>query len=312
MNAPTYNQPCRGGVEVLFKQTWARDVVDDYALSLGIGAQNNSLDEWDANWYTADVVGSNGPYTVRGCVGPFVEAGRLLAMERGAWLAPFGALSKSWWAYLNGLSKGARILFPPNWAGKFTYNGAAVEFPSGVWNYAGPWADELRWMNEFALRSLRGEIRWWAAFDAPHDGTYWYGTAQHFDHELGVKRISPMASEWKIGEAAPPYYESRYMRRLLDPVTFETAPGRYRVTLWYKGVVRGFGSSFVAYDWKRDTFDADVPARFSLEGDGYLHMILLEPIPAGGDQPPIEPPGYDPERFEFVLRDGRKGVVTIG
>ena len=45
-------------------------------------------------------------------------------------------------------------------AGTWTFNwqGVGYDYPSGVWNYAGPWAEELRWMNDFALRSLRGEV----------------------------------------------------------------------------------------------------------------------------------------------------------
>jgi len=318
MNAPTFNYPCRGGPP-FFTQTWPRPEIDDFALAAGVGAQNNSLDEWDANWFTCEVVGKNGKYTIRGSVGPFVEAGRLLAFERGSWLRPY-PLSwstndfQTWWSYLNGLSKGARIIFPPNWPGKVLVEQAWMEYPAGVWLYpeAAPYAQELSWMNDFALKALRGELWFWAAFDAPK-GQYWYDTAQHTDHELGIHCLTPMASEWEPAHAKPPFYESKYMRKLSGPCTFQTTPGRYNVTLWFKGHVSAFGKDLTFYDWHSKTFEESVPAEFTVSGNGYLHAIILEPAGSQPPQPPEPPTPPEPEKetYTITLKDGRRLTITI-
>lgn len=281
MNAPTYPYPCRETVPP-YSQTWARPAIDAYAISRGVGAQNNSLDEWDANWFTCVVTGTTGPYTVDGAVGPYVDAGLMIAGERGSWLRPFPVGWQSsdyltWWSYLNGISKGMKVIFPPQYAGKVLAlaGGHYIDYPTGVWDYDGPYADDLRWMNDFALRSLRGELRWWAAFDAPA-GEYWGCTAQHTDHEYGVRRLTPMRSAWDQANARPPFYESKYMRVLDGPVTFATEPGRYRVTVWWRGAVTILGRTLVSADWKRETFTADVPAEFTVDGSGNLHAIILE------------------------------------
>ena len=284
MNAPTWPYPCRD-TEPPYSQSWARRVVQGHAISQGVGAQNNSLDEWDANWYTCDVEGTNGWYTVDGAVSPFMDAGLMYAFERGSWLRPYSVFwhaddFQTWWSYLNALDKGAQIISPPNWAGKVWDVDHYSYYPSGVWKYNGPYAAELEWMNDFVIRAMRGEVLFWAAFDAPHNpSAYWYCTAQHSDHERGIHRLTDMASAWDAGNAKPPFYESKYMRVLNGPVTFETEPGQYMLTVVYRGTMKILGLQLPASsDWAWVTFDQpiDVPAQFTVSGTGHLHALIFK------------------------------------
>jgi len=320
MNAPAYSVGCRLGADHQFATVYPRGEIDDYALAHGVGAQNNSLDEWDAGWFTATVDGSQGPKVVRGSVGPFVEAGRMLAMERGSWLAPFPVMldpmagSQTWWAYLNALSKGVKIIFPPNWSGR-TWSPVTrsyTDYPAGVWGYKGPWSGELKWMNDFALRTMRGEVKSWFAFDAPK-GDYYYDTAQHKDHEIGIRRTSGMTSSLgRDGEVQQPFCEDKYRRILAGPVKFATTPGRYRPTLWYRGSIHAFGKELTSADWTRDqfVFDVDVASEFIVDGSGYLHGIILDPIGVTPPPPPPPPP-VETETFTFTMKTGQKITITV-
>ncbi len=318
MNAPAFPFGCRA-TTTPFATSYPREVIDSYALSIGVGAQNNSLDMWDAGWYTAVVQGSQGAKTVHGSVGPFQERGRMLAMERGSWLAPFPTMvdqghagSMTWWSYLNALSKGARAIFPPNWPGAVWHNGVKVDYKSGVWNYNGAYATELRWMNQVAIDVMADKTLLWAAFNAPDTGAYYYATAQHTNHERGIALDAryTMKSEWDDAGAKPPFYESMFMRRVAGDVVFYTTAGRYQVMCWHRGTVRLLGREFRATGWTRQAFVADVPSTFGLSGDGHLHAIILEP--AGVTPPPPPPPPEEPETFAFTTKAGQRITVTVG
>lgn len=315
MNAPAFPFGCRLGAADLYRTVYPREIVDQYALSVGVGAQNNSLDMWDAGWYTAEVQGSQGTKTVHGSVGPFVDKGRELAMERGSWLAPFPTMvdqghagSQSWWCYLNALSKGVHMIFPPNWPGVTWHNGVKAEYPAGVWNYNAAYADELRWMNQIAIDVMAGKALFWAAFDAPA-GEYYYDTAQHVNHERGIALDSRynMQAEWDDAGARPPFYESMFMRRLSGDVVFHTDAGRYQVTCWHRGTARLLGHEFTAPTWTRQVFTADVPETFGLSGSGHLHAVILEPAGIEPPEPPVPP--EEPETFTFTTAAGH--VITV-
>ena len=66
------------------------------------------------------------------------------------------------------------------------------------------------------------------------------------------------------------------MRRLDGSVRFAVDhPGRYAVTVHYRGVVDVLGRHLSSIDWTRKTFEAEVPAEFTVAGDGWLHAIIL-------------------------------------
>jgi len=315
MNAPAWPYPCRD-TESPYSQSWPRKEVQNHAIAKGVGAQNNSLDEWDASWYTAIVDGSNGPYEVTGSVGPFMDADLMYAGERGSWLRPFPVQwqpqdYQTWWSYLNALDKGMRIIFPPQWPGRVWDDTHYVDYPSGVFNYVGPCDDLLAWMNQFALDVLAGKTKFWAAFDAPHNPpAYWHDTAQHHDHYQGVKRLTNMASEWDAAGAKPPFYESKYMRRLDGPVEFEIEPGRYEVTVAHRGALEILDRQYTpSDDWVWHRFTADVPSVFAVAGTGHLHCMIFERV---GDPPPPPPPPDKQTYGPFNLFGKRITIIIEG
>jgi len=299
MNAPAYPFPCRD-TEPPYTGRYAREELDTYALANGIGAQNNSWDEWDNRWYTAEVMGTNGPYTVTGCVGPFVKQGRLLAMERGSWLSPYqthfqGDGHQTWWSYLNALSKGAKVLFPPNLPRKVWDGQKYIEFDAGVFGYpdGAPYAGALDLMHGWVTGALAGDVRIWAAFATPPD-TPWRQTSQTWDHEIGVKCLSDLPAAWNVGVIEPPFYEGKYTRMLTGPADFEIdRPDYYRVTVIFNGIIDAFGIQDQTYEeqWGSFTVATDVPATFTVTGNGYLHALIFERAePPELPEPPIEPP----------------------
>jgi len=115
-----------------------------------------------------------------------------------------------------------------------------------------------------------------AAFATPPD-TPWRQTSQTWDHSAGIYALDAMEAAWDMANAQPPWYESKYMRRLNGPVRFAVDhPGRYRVTVHYRGAVDVFGKHLSSIDWTRKTFDVDVPPEFTVSGDGWLHAIIME------------------------------------
>jgi hypothetical protein len=209
--------------------------VEQFAIDHGVGFQNNSLDEWDANWFTCGATGTTGPYTVHGSVQSMVDNWRDIPVvfERGSWLAPYNKYFdknyyQTWWSYLNALDKHADIIFPPNWDGEIWYDNHVHTFPSGVWGYDSespniPYGDELREMNQFALDHLGVDESttpdvWTVLFDTPSDNC----TAQQRDHQFFLYRLDtynghtiPNAHtvfEQDVYSKAP-YYEGKYTRR---------------------------------------------------------------------------------------------------
>lgn len=268
MQAPSYGYKCDVWYQgpPYHEEYWERPTIEQFCLERGVGFQNNSLDEWDANWFTCDVVGSTGPYTVHGSVQNMVDHWQTIpvAFERGSWLAPFHKFFdkgyfQTWWSYLNALDKHADILFPPNWPGEVWANGRLYKFPAGVWRYDAlepdiPYAAELRWMNQFALDHLGKDVSntpdvWTAMFDTPTDNC----TAQHRDHQFFLYRLEegiPHARTVFQQDvyAVPPFYEGKYTRRTdqksgnylmyfdIDDGYYhaaDPAKGHWVVTLWY-------------------------------------------------------------------------------
>lgn len=289
MNAPSYPFGCIRSDLPGYPTVYSAPVINQYALDHGVGAQNNSWDEWDNRWYDAEVSGGSGTYTVYGSVGQFQFADRFLAMERGSWLSPFETFYspdyyQTWWSLLNAMDKGASILFPPNLPRKIHDGAGYTEFV-GVFGYPenAPYYAELREMLRVTQAVLDGNAYIWAAFATPPD-TPWRGTSQTWDHSAGIWRLDPMEAFWDTANAQPPWYESKYMRRLVEPVRFATDhPGQYTVTIHYRGVVDAFGQHLSSIDWTRETFEADVPVEFTVAGDGYLHAIIMEA--KNGEQP---------------------------
>jgi len=307
MNATAYPFPCRD-TEPPYAGHYAREVLDEYALELGIGAQNNSWDEWDNRWYTAEVNGTNGPYTVTGCVGPFAEQGRMLAMERGSWLTPFntqfGASGhQTWWSYLNGLSKGAKVLFPPNLPRKVWTGDHYVEFDAGVFGYPedAPFAEQLDQMHEWVTGALNGDVYIWAGFSTPPE-TDWRQTSQTWDHEIGISCITELPAAWDVGVVEPPWYEGKYCRLLHGDAEFSIEPGTYKVTGFFNGMI----DAFDVYDethygqWGSFETTATVGDTFTVTGDCYLHALVFEKIdePEPPD-PPVDPPADEPIVLEI-------------
>jgi len=123
---------------------------------------------------------------------------------------------------------------------------------------------------------LDGNVYLWVAFSTPPD-TPWRQTSQTWDHSAGIWRLDAMEADWDTANAKPPWYESKYMRRLDGSVRFAVDhPGRYAVTVHYRGVVDVLGQHLSSIDWTRKTFEAEVPAEFTVAGDGWLHAIILE------------------------------------
>ncbi|MGQ9517771.1 MAG: hypothetical protein ACUVT1_10930, partial [Anaerolineae bacterium] len=286
MQAPSYGYKCDlwYSVPPYREELWERPAIEQFALSRGVGFQNNSLDEWDANWFTCDVVGSTGPYTVYGSVQNMVDHWQEIpvAFERGSWLAPFHKFFnkdyyQTWWSYLNALDKHADIIFPPNWPGEVWANGRLYKFPAGVWRYDAlepdiPYAAELRWMNQFALDHLGKDVTntpdvWTAMFDTPTDNC----TAQHRDHQFFLYRMEQGRDGTRIPNArtafvqnvyaVPPFYEGKYTRRtdqaggqylmyfdIDDGYHFAADPAesRWVVTLWYLNN----GSDALAFEYR--------------------------------------------------------------
>lgn len=273
MQAPSYGYKCDlwYSVPPYREELWERPTIEQFCLQRGVGFQNNSLDEWDANWFTCDVVGSTGPYTVYGSVQNMVDHWQEIPVvfERGSWLAPFHKFFnrdyyQTWWSYLNALDKHADIIFPPNWPGEVWANGRLYKFPAGVWRYDAlepdiPYAAELRWMNQFALDHLGKDVTdtpdvWTAMFDTPTDNC----TAQHRDHQFFLYRMEQGRDGIRIPNArtvfvqnvyaVPPFYEGKYTRRtdqaggqylmyfdIDDGYHFAADPAesRWVVTVWY-------------------------------------------------------------------------------
>jgi len=282
MNAPSYPFGCVSHELPGYPTVYSAPVINQYALDAGVGAQNNSWDEWDNRWYTAEVAGGSSNYTVYGAVGQFQFADRFLAMERGSWLSPYETFFKpdyyqTWWSLLNAMDKGASILFLPNLPRR-VWNGEEYQEFVGVFGYPddAPYADDLDEMLRITQAVLDGDAYIWAAFATPPD-TPWRQTSQTWDHSAGIWRLDPMEAAWNTANAQPPWYESKYMRRLIGPVRFAVDhPGRYKVTIHYRGIVDVFGKHLSAVDWTRTTFEVDVPAEFTVAGDGWLHAIILE------------------------------------
>ncbi|MGC8826676.1 MAG: DNRLRE domain-containing protein, partial [Anaerolineae bacterium] len=273
MQAPSYGYKCDlwYSTPPYREELWERTAIEGYCLQRGVGLQNNSLDEWDANWFTCQVLGSSGPYTVYGSVQNMVDHWQEIpvAFERGSWLAPFHKFFnknyyQTWWSYLNALDKHADIIFPPNWPGEVWANGRLYKFPAGVWRYDAlepdiPYAAELRWMNQFALDHLGKDVSntpdvWTVMFDTPTDNC----TAQHRDHQFFLYRMEYGRDGSRIPNArtvfvqdvytVPPFYEGKYTRRtdqagnqylmyfdIDDGYHFAADPAesRWVVTLWY-------------------------------------------------------------------------------
>jgi len=311
MNATTYPFPCRD-TEPPYTSRYAREELDEYALELGIGAQNNSWDEWDNRWYTAEVAGTNGPYTVTGCVGPFERVGRMLAMERGSWLAPYNTHfqatgHQTWWSYLNGLSKGARILFPPNLPRKVWDEDHYIEFDAGVFGYPedAPYADALDLMHNWVMGALAGDTYIWAAFSTPTD-TPWRQTSQTWDHEIGISCITELPASWNVGVIEPPWYEGKYCRLLHGDAEFSIEPGTYNVTIFFNGAIDAFGEQDETYNgqWGSLSTTATVGDTFNVSGDCcYLHALIFEkidePDPPEPPAPPVDPPADEPIVLEL-------------
>ena len=239
MQAPSYGYKCdiwTPGPPATHTEFWEREVVEKLCVEKGVGFQNNSLDEWDANWFTCDVVGTTGPYTVHGSLQSAVDNWRdvPVVFERGSWLAPYNKFFdkeyfQTWWSYLNGLDKHADIIFPPNWKGEIWANGRLYTYPAGVWRYDSqspgiPYAAELRWMNQFAIDHLGvDELTtpdvWTVMFDTPTDNC----TAQQRDHQFFLYRLDQTPDGAPIPHAGtvfaqnvyamPPFYEGKYTRR---------------------------------------------------------------------------------------------------
>jgi len=274
MQAPSYGYKCDRwdpGPPATHEEYWERVAVEEFCLEKGVGFQNNSLDEWDANWFTCDVVGTTGPYTVYGSVQSAVDNWRDIPVvfERGSWLAPYNKFFdkgyfQTWWGYLNALDKHADIIFPPNWGGEIWANGRLYSYPSGVWRYDAetpdiPYAAELKWMNQFALEHLGKDESntpdvWTVLFDTPTGNC----TAQHRDHQFFLYRLDrteggqPIPHAGTVFEedvyAVPPFYEGKYTRRtdqendqflmyfdIDDDYHFaaEPADSRWTISLWY-------------------------------------------------------------------------------
>jgi hypothetical protein len=272
MQSPSYGYKCDKwyAAEPYHVEYWERPTVEQFALERGVGFQNNSLDEWDANWFTCGASGTTGPYTVDGSVQKMVDHWRDIPVvfERGSWLAPYNKYFdknyfQTWWSYLNALDKHADIIFPPNWSGEIWYNNHVHTYPSGVWGYDSvspgiPYADELREMNQFALDHLGVDETttpdvWTALFTAPTSNC----TAQQRDHQFFLYRLEtynghtiPNARtvfEQDVYSKAP-YFEGKYTRRtdqaagqhlmyfnIDDGYHFAADPaqGAWTVELWY-------------------------------------------------------------------------------
>lgn len=272
MQAPSYGYKCDVWYAdpVRHEEYWERPTIENFCIERGVGFQNNSLDEWDANWFTCDVTGTTGPYTVYGSVQPMLDHWRTIPVvfERGSWLAPFAKFFQkeyfqTWWSYLNALDKHASIIFPPNWRGEIWADGRLYTYPSGVWRYDAlapdiPYAAELRWMNQFALDHLGKDEGttpdvWTVMFDTPTDNC----TAQHRDHQFFLYRLEtyngqPIPAAGTVFErdvyTMPPFYEGKYTRRtdqaagqffmyfdIDDDYYFAADPrdSQWIVTLWY-------------------------------------------------------------------------------
>ena len=286
MQAPSYGYKCDlwYSTPPYREELWERPTIETYCLQRGVGLQNNSLDEWDANWFTCQVLGSSGPYTVYGAVQNMVDHWQEIpvAFERGSWLAPFHKFFnkdyfQTWWSYLNALDKHADIIFPPNWPGEVWANGRLYKFPAGVWRYDAlepdiPYAAELRWMNQFALDHLGKDVSntpdvWTVMFDTPTDNC----TAQHRDHQFFLYRMEYGRDGTRIPNArtvfvqdvyaVPPFYEGKYTRRtdqaggqylmyfdIDDGYHFAADPAesRWVVTLWYLNN----GNDAIAFEYR--------------------------------------------------------------
>lgn len=227
MNATRYGFPCTDPANN-YAPISERRTIDEYAAGLGIGFQNNGLDEWDANWYSCEVTGSNGPYMVDGAIQAMVDHPNLPgAFERGSWLSPFhkflsNAGYSSWHAYMNAISNGADVIWPPNYAYAVYIGSVEYAYPAGVFGYpeAAPFAADLRAMNAFAIEHLgrSGAERpdaWIGFFAAPKATTYWYCTAQQNDYRYGISQVQPygLVPAYGVGPVEAPWFEGKYARR---------------------------------------------------------------------------------------------------
>lgn len=264
MNATQYGFPCLE-TEPPYSRRNERVEIQQAAVGLGIGFQNNSLDEWDANWLTCAVTGTTGTYVVDGSVQAMLDYSDTVpvAFERGSWLAPYDkflrpAYFQTWWSYLNGLDKGADLIFPPNWEGAVLQAGVTYSYTAGVFGYPAqfPYAGELHWMNSFAAEHLGPDpaSAWVAMFSAPASGsypwgtvdTYWYCTAEHDDYKqkASVQGPNPWPPVYYVEPVVPPFYSGKYARRSaqaagIDSLPFDVddfwAAGRmgWEVAVWY-------------------------------------------------------------------------------
>ena len=272
MQSPSYGYKCDvwSSEPPYHQEFWERPTIEEFCLERGVGFQNNSLDEWDANWFTCDATGTTGPYMVHGSVQNMVDRWREIPVvfERGSWLAPFNKFMdpgyfQTWWSYLNALDKHADVIFPPNWPGEIWADGRLQRYPAGVWRYDAlapgiPYAEELRWMNQFAIDHLGKDESttpsvWTVLFDTPTGNC----TAQHRDHQFFLYRLEqqnglPIPNAGTVFMqnvyVRSPYYEGKYTRRtdqsanqylmyfdIDDDYHFGASPtqGRWEVTLWY-------------------------------------------------------------------------------
>jgi hypothetical protein len=292
MNATRYGAPCLDPANS-YAAVDERLELDNYAIGLGIGMQNNSLDEWDANWLDCQVVGTNGQYWIRGSIQRVIDNPQLpTAFERGSWLYPFQKFldpnsHQTWWSILNGVSKDVDVIFPPNYAGEVYSNTVAYQYPAGAFAYpdSAPFSVEHEEMLHFAnlhLGYTPAEIgQGWVAFFSAPKGDYWNCTAEHNDYRWGLQAVgdNPLVPVYDVA-VSPPYYEGKYARRTdqtngiervvlgLDD-TLAAGKGHWEAELWYLdsgtdrigvGYQQASGVSSMAYitktgsgEWRRAT-----------------------------------------------------------